>query len=171
MSGPSRTIIAKRRKMGGASPVLPALTLNMTAMIDCVFMLLMFFILTVDFRPREDSLRVDPALHAASSGPKSHDAGAFDLPQRPVVISVRSTGDGPSDYTLRADEPALGALASFAQLESGAASALGATLPADTPFSVLPTSSTRWEHALGAMNAVQRAGYTKVRLARPEPEL
>lgn len=165
-ANPGAAAIARRRGVRRASPVLPALTLNMTAMIDCVFMLLMFFILTADFRPREDSLAVDPSSpEAGATAVKTADA--FALPDRPVTITVRSTGDGAIDYTLTCDEPALGAFTSFDELESRARASRGATLPAEQEFAVTAAADTRWEHALGAMNALQQAGFARVRLTRP----
>lgn len=163
-SGKSSGRSRRRPRRGG--PVLPALTLNMTAMIDCVFMLLMFFILTVDFRPREDSLAIDPSSPAAA-GASTSSGDAFALPERPVVITVRSTGDGAIDYTVAGDEPALGTFGTFEQLEARARAARGATLPAEQEFSINTASDTRWEHALGAMNALQRAGFTSVGMSKP----
>ncbi len=156
--------LRRRSRRGG--PVLPALTLNMTAMIDCVFMLLMFFILTVDFRPREDSLAIDPSS-AAAAGPSASSGDTFALPERPVIITVRSTGDGALDYTLSGDEPALGAFGTFDELEGRAKAARGATLPVEQEFAVSAAADTRWEHVLGAMNALQRAGFKKVGMTKP----
>lgn len=148
-------------------PALPLLSLNMTPMIDCVFLLLTYFILTLDFRPPEDALSADAP--AAASGPASAPPtqDAFALPERPVLIVVRSQGDAPDAYTLSADEPALGSLSSAADLESSARAARGVSLPLTQAFTVRPAPDARWEHALAAFNALQRAGFSEITLAKP----
>lgn len=158
---------AKHRRRTPRGPVLPALALNMTAMIDVVFMLLIFFILTVDFRVPEDALSLDATKQNAAStsgGPALQ--SDFTLPERPVVVSVRSVGSGPDEYRLSCDEPALKSPAGAADLEARAAQARGATLPATQGFVILPDPDTLWEHTLLAFSAIQRAGYTEISLAR-----
>lgn len=142
--------------------------LNMTAMIDVVFMLLIFFILTVDFRPREDALSLDAQKRIESSAPGTGGVGdPFALPERPVVVTVRSTGDGPRDYVIQTDEPVLGSPGSSAELRARAGAARGTTLPASQPFSIRPGTDTRWEHTLAAFSALQKAGFREITLANP----
>lgn len=158
---------ARREQRRGA---LPALTLNLTAMIDVVFMLLIFFILTVDFRPREDALAMDsPERETASAVSVAPSAGSFTLPPRPVVVGVRSNGDGPNDYVLWTDEPALGPVMHAPDLERGARAARGHSLPDSQAFTLRAEPDARWEHALAALNALQRAGFTNIALAKPAP--
>lgn len=149
-------------------PALPMMSLNMTPLIDCVFLLLTYFILTLDFRPAEDALSLEsPQMveGAADSAPSD----PFALPERPVVVSVRSTGDGMRDFILATDEPVLGNPGSAADLRRRAREARGSTLPASQPFSIRPTTDTRWEHTLAAFNALQRAGFREITLANPSP--
>lgn len=156
-----------RRKRAFGGPALPSLMLNMTAMIDVVFMLLIFFIMTVDFRPREDALSLDARKRFEAAVGAGGTGDLFALPERPVVVTVRSTGDGPGDYTINTDEPMLGSPASSAELRGRAAAARGTTLPASQPFSIRPATDTRWEHTLSAFSALQRAGFREITLANP----
>lgn len=159
----------RRRRRAARGPALPSLMLNMTAMIDVVFMLLIFFIMTVDFRPREDALSLDARERVeASAGETSAASEAFALPERPVIVSVRSTGDGPREYTIHTDEPILGSPADAAELRARAAAARGSTLPSSQPFSIRSARDTRWEHTLSAFSALQRAGFREITLATPE---
>lgn len=152
------------------SPALPALTLNLTSMIDVIFMLLMFFVLTVDFRAKEDSLPMDstpPSTAVMREGGESGDP--FALPERPVIVTVRSLGDGPREYALTTDEPVIGSPAGAMDLRRRAEAARGTTLLASQRFLIRSGAMTRWEHTLAAFNALQRAGYKEVTLAPPAP--
>ncbi|MBL8745868.1 MAG: biopolymer transporter ExbD [Phycisphaerae bacterium] len=158
----------RERRAAARASALPSMMLNMTAMIDVVFMLLIFFILTVDFRPREDALSLDAQKRIESATPGSGGSGdPFSLPERPVVVFVRSTGDGPGEYLIQTDEPILGSPASSAELRSRAAAARGTTLPASQPFSIRPSTDARWEHTLAAFSALQKAGFREIILANP----
>jgi biopolymer transport protein ExbD len=163
MQGGPSVCGALRRRRG---PTLPALTLNMTAMIDVIFMLLVFFVFTVDFRPREDSLPLEsPRAVSAPSGGGESDP--FALPERPVLVTVRSTGDGPRDYALGTDEPVIGTPLNAGDLRSRAAAAKGSTLAGTQVFTIRSERDTRWEHTLAAFNALQQAGYREISLAAP----
>lgn len=159
----ARELRSRRRR-----PALPAMALNMTPLIDCVFLLLTYFILTLDFRPVEDALTLDAPRRLEGPTPQRQ-KDEFSLPDRPVVITVRSTGDGSRDYTLATDEPVLGNPADAADLRRRARAARGTTLPASQPFSIRPAADTRWEHTLAAFHALQRAGFTQIILANPAP--
>lgn len=159
---------ARGGRRGLRAPALPPLTLNMTAMIDVIFMLLVFFVFTVDFRPREDSLPLES--QSLASAPAAGGTGdPFALPERPVVVSVRSTGDGPRDYVLSTDEPVIGSPTNATDLRQRAAAAKGATLAQAQKFSIRSPSDTRWEHTLAAFNALQQAGFREITLAAPTP--
>jgi len=155
-----------RRKASSHSG-LPMLALNMTPMIDCVFLLLIFFILTLDFRPIEDALSLDTPERLQGSSTPPPAADPLTLPPRPVIITVRSTGSGRDDYTLSTDEPVLGSPSSVRDLEQRARASRGNTLPDSQLFSVKPAPDARWEHALAAFNALQRAGFRQITLANP----
>ena len=157
----------ERRRARNAArrrPILSVLALNMTPMIDCVFLLLIYFILTSDFRAPEDALSLDPQALAGAADPRDD---LFELPARPIVIVVRSLADGPSDFSLTIEDPTLAGVASVVELRRRAAAARGVTLPLDQGFTLKPADDARWEHALAVCDALQRAGYTNVQLANP----
>ena len=142
---------------------LPVMNLNMAALIDVVFLLMIYFMLITEFRRPEEKFDVDL--------PRRMDSGAgadpFALPDRPIVVGVFSTGDGEREYVLEVDAPALERAGSYESLFRAAERARGATLGDDQRFIIRATPDGRWEHALGAFNALRRAGFTEVRFASP----
>lgn len=158
---------AHRRAASGRS-ALPVLSLNMTPMIDCVFLLMTYFLVALDFRPPEDALSLDAAPPLASSTTsRTRAEQPFELPQRPVLVRVRSTADGQDDFSIETDEPVLGTPPSARELERRARAARGVALPESQSFTVIPTRDTRWEHALVAFRALRRAGFTQITLNQP----
>lgn len=146
---------------------LPALSLNMTPMIDVVFLLLIYFVLAAQLRPPERSLASDVPARLEGGAAA---ADPFELPRRPILLSVRSFGAGPAEFTITTDDPTVGASADLASLSARLAEVRGALVPEDQVFIVQPAPATRWEHALRVFGAVQRAGFGSVRLASPEAE-
>jgi biopolymer transport protein ExbD len=133
---------------------LPTMQVNLAPMIDVVFLLLMYFLLTSQFRPAERALALDvPAPGAASA------ADPFALPSTPVTIRVRSLGTGPDELTLDVDHPAL-SIGSEGPLEDRL---LGAMLPPDQEF-IVEAGSARWEHAVRTISAIRAAGFDRVRI-------
>jgi hypothetical protein len=84
-----------------------------------------------------------------------------------VVVTVRSIGDGPGEFSISTDEPVIGAPASAEALRARAEAARGTTLPQSQTFSVRSARGTRWEHTLTVFHALQRAGYREITLAAP----
>ncbi len=145
-------------------PALPTLALNMTPMIDVVFLLLTYFILASQFRAVE---RTTPAPIAPRAG-ALRALDPFELPLRPVVLGVRSHGDGAREFSLGSDDPALelsGALAGV--VERLHAALRDGRLSPDRPFIIRPEPAARWEHAVEVFHAARDAGLTTVRLAPP----
>lgn len=158
--------IDRRRRIRAEArrhPVLGIMTLNLTPMIDCIFLLLIHLILTIDFRPAESSLTMDMAQAVRAA--ELIDQDPFQLPERPVQIVVRSTGLGREEYAIVTDEPSL-RRATPQTLRTLAAEARNIDLPSEVRFIVAPEPGTRWEHALAASSALQRAGFARVSLAR-----
>ncbi len=157
---------SERRRSRRASTA-AALALNITAMIDVVFLLMTYFLLTAQFNRREESIpHVLPEHLQGTAADRQPDA--FALPRTPVVIVVRSTGDGPADCAIQTDSPLLGELSSAADLLTRAR-ARRADFAPDQRFIIRAAPDSRWEHALGAFNAIRRAGWTSVQFANPSP--
>jgi biopolymer transport protein ExbD len=157
-------------------------TVNLAAMIDVIFLLLMYFLLSMDFTPDESAL---PAAVAGEPGQLAP-ADPFELPLQPILVTVRTTATidpatvaaderAPGAFTLATDSPLLQNLAATAASAS-AAEALRARLTAlrgdvlatDQPFVIRPAGDTQWEHAVTAFNAVLDAGFERVRFATPD---
>ena len=140
-----------------------SLEIKMTPMIDVVFLLLLYFMLTADFAKQEDAFALDlPGQGAAEVADDP-----FALPEQPILVSVRSSGDGQADYALTTDSPLVGEVNGYDALATTLGSLRGDLLAPDHEMVIAPEPGTRWEHTLGAYNAVTRAGFERVRFARP----
>lgn len=142
--------------------------LNLVSMIDVVFLLFMYFLLTANFTLGEEVYLIDvPQTSAAGLD------DPFELPERPLVIRIATIGPGPADCSIRIDLPGLASTPTFDALfrrlddhrvREGNPTGL---FMADNPIHIIPTPATRWEHAIEALNACLRAQYTSVRLLEP----
>jgi biopolymer transport protein ExbD len=135
--------------------------LNLTAMIDVVFLLLVYFMAATEFKLGEEIYRLDLPARGAPSDP-------FELPREPLRIGVSSMG--PSSYTLRVEGSSShpGTFEELYQLlaRGRRGGGLGGGLfEADHPIVIEPSATARWEHAIEAFNAAARARYTNVNLA------
>ena len=155
---------ARRRRAHDSG--LPHLRLNLTAMIDVVFLLLMYFLLIAEFRPREESL--DMELPEPLSSQDATDP--FALPDTPISIRVRSTGDDREAFTMSTTSPLLGELGGgYDGLYATVAGLRGDVLRDDQRFVIVPAPDVRWEHVLGVLNTLKRAGFVEARFAEPRP--
>lgn len=148
-------------------------TLNLTAMIDVVFLLLMYFLLSMDFSATERSI----ATGVPGEGSRTEQADPFALPVQPIVVrvaTVRPIDEASSGaYALSVDSPVLrdaalagGGTALFDRLRA----VRGGVLTPEQPIVVLPEGDAAWEHALEVLNGVLDAGYPRARFARPRAE-
>jgi len=136
------------------------MNLNLTAFIDVVFLLLVFFIVTSGFVAGEGIL---PAT--LPGGPRE------PQPAVPLTIEVSSTGE--TGYRLElANHPTRPS--SFGDLQhmliavqdNPAKGRRGLYAPID-PLIVAPTAKVRWQHVVNAYNAAVRAGYANVGFEYP----
>lgn len=148
------------------APASSMLSLNFTPMIDVVFLLLIYFILSSDFRPREEAFSLEAPRHLEGASIRTLDP--FELPRRPVGILVRSYGDSPAELSLSTDDPTIGPILGVDDLYRRLNMARGSTIAEDQVFALRGTPDTRWEHTLAAYNAIRRAGFTHVRFSNPE---
>lgn len=142
--------------------------LNLVSMIDIVFLLFMYFLLTANFTLGEEVYLIDvPQTSAAGMD------DPFELPERPLTIRIATIGVGRSDCSIRIDLPGLAATPTFDSLfrrlddhrvRPGNPTGL---FMKDNPIHIIPTPGTRWEHTIEALNACLRAQYTAVRLIEP----
>ena len=150
-------MIIKKRNAG-------TIGLNLTAMIDVVFLLLIYFMVATEFKTAEETFPMDVPI-------RNH-GQVLTLDEEPLIIFVESAGTGEADLRIRLDGPwepigSIDALLLF--LKSNKASGFGRSgLFAERhPNLIKPTKNTRWEHAIAAYNAVARANYTNITLDEP----
>jgi biopolymer transport protein ExbD len=136
--------------------------LNLTAMIDVVFLLLVYFMAATEFKLGEEIFRLDLPRRGAPADP-------FVLPRDPLRIVLVSTGPvclirlpGPFAQPASFQE-----LFGFLRENRRALGVVGGLFEADHPIIIEPTGSTRWEHTMEAFNAAVRARYTNVTFAPP----
>ena len=150
-------MILRKRKAG-------TIGLNLTSMIDVVFLLLIYFMVATEFKTAEESFPMDV--------PMRQHGQTVTLDNEPLIILVESAGAESGDVRVRLEGPwdpiaSLAELSSF--LRSNKASGFGRHgLFAEThPILVRPTKNTRWEHAIAAYNVVVNAAYTNISLDEP----
>lgn len=140
--------------------------LNLTAMIDVTFLLLVYFMVATEFKRGEEVYRLDLPRSVQSN----RALDPFALPEEPLVVRVASRG--PEDVVLRLSAPYPSPsdfedLHRFLREAKIAEGVPGGLFANDHPIVIEPTRSTRWEHAIGAFNAAVRARYTNVTFAPP----
>lgn len=150
-----------------------AVHLNLVAMIDVVFLLLCYFLLSASFTLGERLY--DLNLPDETSGADDEVAPVddpFALPERPVRITVHQVGGSAGEVQFSVDVPGvtirdaedLYRYLSTNRVDDGNPTAL--FMP-DTPVFIQPTAGTAWEHAVDAFNAAVRAEYTVIRFVSP----
>lgn len=141
----------------------PRIGLNLTAMIDVVFLLLIYFMVATEFKAGEEIYRLDLPPEASARQP----ADPFELDEEPLRIRVASVGRLADAVRIEIDGP-YPRPESFAALETflrdrriGPGAALG-LFAGDHPIIIEPATTARWEHAVSVFNAVARAEYVNV---------
>lgn len=135
---------------------------NLTAMIDVVFQLLIYFVVTANFMLDEGVLTAK-LPQGAGAPPEQR----LEPPPQPLEIKLSSTGSigvnievagvhRASSFTELADT-----LASL-QYDPDAGRTTGAFKP-DDPLLISPAGEVRWQHVVNAFNAAVQARYTNVR--------
>ena len=145
----------------------PRIALNLTAMIDVTFLLLVYFLTATEFRRGEELYRMDlpPRAAAAPRDP-------FDLDERPLRILVATTGFGRHAYSLRLEGPyphpgSFTDLHEFLRRRRISAASPGGLFDPDHPIIIQPTTTTTWQHAMQAFDAAARAQYNNITFDRP----
>ncbi len=117
---------------------------QLTSLIDVVFLLLIFFMVTASFNAAESEL--DATLEPATAGT----AGNTDL--QPQVIHVRLDPQGTITYTIGAN--------TFRR--AGALAIMLGRLPHESGVFVRADDNVPWRGPAAALQAAQDAGFTKV---------
>lgn len=138
---------------------------NLSAMIDVIFLLLIYFVSTVNFTPDEGVL--------TAKLPQGTGQPTTDLtpPQRPLNILLTAAGE--TDCRIRIEgypqtPTNFTELATFLiklQYDPEQGMRSGAFKP-DSPVIIRPDESVRWQHVANAFNAAVRARYTNINFAQ-----
>ena len=147
----------KKRAMQPAS-----MQLNLTSMIDVIFQLLIYFIVTASFTQNEGVL--------AAKMPPKDGSGQPDIPPQELVIQIEPAN---LDYILRIEGDSV-PVRDFTELarrlkELQFNPNVGqGVYKADDPVRIRPEGTVRWQHVVNAFNAAIDARYTNVGFAKPE---
>ncbi len=155
-----QTVPHTRRVRLRAEGTASAMQLNLTAMIDVIFLLLIYFVITANFTADEGVLT---ALLPRGPGPV---ADASRPPEQPLRITLQSF-DVASCLILVAGER-MESFTGLAELLSGLQydpdrGRVSGVYPPDNPVIIEPDGFVRWQHVVNAFNAAVRARYTNVR--------
>jgi len=154
----------EQRKRKGREVSAARMQLNLTSMIDVIFQLLIYFVVTASFSPDEGIITTKlPALEGQSKSTTP------ELPKNPINIQVSTSGqygyrlqiDGwpqaPADFTMLADM--------LARNQYNNTNPTG-RFKDDTPVNIKPDETVRWQHVVNAFNAAIKARYKNVTFAR-----
>ena len=152
------------RKRRGLPPT--KMTLNLTAMIDVIFQLLVYFVVTASFVIGEGVITAK--LPAGDASPKQN----TKPPDRPITIVISPARV--FDYSLRIEglpqRPA-----NFSELQKLLISlqydperARNGVYKPDNPIIIKPEGEVRWQHVVNAFNSAIVARYTNVSFAKAE---
>ncbi|MCE9590285.1 MAG: biopolymer transporter ExbD [Planctomycetes bacterium] len=151
-----------RRKRGERNEI----TLNLVAMLDMAFNILIFFILTANFAAGEGVLT---AKLPEPPDPEILLTKAREIPKNPIVINVSSAGSG--GYNLNIE----GSVAStrdftelqsqLSQMQSDPAHGRAGAYKSDNPVVIRSDGGVRWQHVVNAFNAAISARYSDISFA------
>jgi biopolymer transport protein ExbD len=138
----------------------PRLQPPLMPLIDVTFMLLLFFITTMQFSPPEGQILAQ--LPAGSAAAASADAAAAMVPLEPLRVYLRAGAAGGVDIEV---ERYAGAIGSFGALQKVLASLRTSFDSPDVPVVILPATGVSWQHALDALRQAQLAGFRDIAFA------
>ena len=146
-----------RRKRKEVGPT--RMDLNLTSMIDVVFQLLLYFIITASFTEGEG---VITANFPTGSG------GAPDplKLEQPIKIIVSSKGQ--TGYRIGVDKSPTdpSTFGDLHKMLEGMQEANGGFFKDDNPVIIQPSADVRWQHVVNAFNAAIRARFKNIAFAQ-----
>ena len=157
--------VSQRQKRNKRDIGAGGMQLNLTSMIDVVFQLLIYFVVTSNFAvgegiitaklptgpgtPQPDKPPAKPLKIAVSS------AGAIGTGYR---VHIEGYGERPNSFAELGD--------TLIQLQNDPSRGLVGYYKPDDPVIIKPGGSVRWQHVVNAFNAAVRARYTNVNFAQ-----
>jgi biopolymer transport protein ExbD len=147
------TVHHEKKKKKAVAPT--KMELNMTPMIDVVFQLLIYFIITCEFVAGEGILT---ATMPAGTG------SADDIPKLEQQIKILVSSRGETGYRIDIDKSPT-APSTFGDLGKALEGMLeknGGPFTTDNPIVIQPGGDVRWNHVVNAFNAALRAKYKNI---------
>lgn len=144
------------------------MNLNLTSMIDIIFQLQIYFILTMSVAINEGIITAKlPPVGSGEEKPQ-------EMPPNPINIIVRNVGNYNYDVSI---DGLSSSTPNFASLRDQLISMqhneklgrTGAYKP-DNPVYIKPDGSVRWQHVVNAFNAAVAARYSNVSFESPSGE-
>jgi biopolymer transport protein ExbD len=140
----------------------PRLQPPLMPLIDVTFMLLLFFITTMQFSPPEGQIQAQlPSGLAAASVGQEGTAAAIS-PLEPLRVYLRAGSAGAVDIEV---ERYAGAIGSFDALRDVFQSLRATFGSGDVPIIIQPAVGVSWQHALDALRQAQLAGFKDIAFA------
>lgn len=145
-----------------AAPPPAKMQLNLTSMIDVIFLLLVYFVITANFAVGEG------VVTARLPRPEATQA-ADQPPTQPLVIQIGSGGAMSAGYRLavgpRQPEDFRSLQALLIEMQADPDAGRHGLFEPDNPVIIRPDGRVRWQHVVNAFNAAIAARYTNVRFA------
>ncbi len=147
----------------------PKMDLQMTSMIDVIFLLLIYFVVTASFVQDEGVL----TTKLPDIGESSNVADPFELSSELVIELEQADSGRPDEVQIIAGGKVLGTFTELfdyiqGEQDNPAQNRLG-TYATDDPVKIKPGVQVRWQHVVNAMNAAVRADYTNVQFMPARP--
>jgi len=149
----------KRRDIEPAS-----MQLNLTSMIDVIFLLLIYFVVTASFAVGEGTItaKLPQGTGDPSTSPKP--------PERPLEITLTSAGA--SGYRIQVPGSVPGTFTELQQvlvnLQHDPERGRSGVYKPDNPVIIKPGGQVRWIHVVNAFNAAVAARYSNVSFAQAQ---
>jgi biopolymer transport protein ExbD len=144
------------------------LGLNLTSMIDVVFLLLVYFMVATDFTEGEEIYKLDLPVRQGAVAPDP-----FELDEMPLIVTVRSIGTKPQDLVIQLKGPYPEIVNPHELAEMLSKRKISVANPyglfkADHPILIDPLPQSRWGHVIEVFNAPALAGYTNISFQSPD---
>jgi biopolymer transport protein ExbD len=140
--------------------------LNLTSMIDVIFLLLIYFVVTSNFRVDEGVLTA--TLPQGEAQPQA----SVELPPQKLEVLITAGNIDDTEVLIRIGSQHYASFSELRQDLAGKlydpdAGQLGGLYEADNPIVIQPGTNVRWQHVADAFNACIAARYTNVSFAKP----
>lgn len=148
--------VSQRKKRGRE---MGSMQLNMTSMIDVVFLLLIYFIITASFSVGEGVITAQFPVGTGEADP-------LDPPKNPIKIIVSTYGTSGCRLDVEQAATAPSTFSGLRKLLEGMQDTNGGPFSDETPVVIQPGGQVRWQHVVNAFNAALGARYKNIAFAQ-----